>query len=101
MPAFFTFTDDLHAEINRQAADARGEPWPHLVLTVRPHHVRGFTVGGDRAYDMDLHHDRARYAVQRIRAYCHTNHCTAQVTVYAPNGEKFCEVEIIRRDPTR
>ena len=92
MASFFTFTDVAA----RAAADARGAPWPHLALKVRRHHVRGFSLHGERACEIGEHHAFARDAVRAARAFCRRHRYTAHIRVYDVHGDLFREIELLR-----
>ena len=90
--SFFSFTQVA----DRAAADLRGEPWPHLQLSVRRHDIRGYSVRGPHEADIGAHHDRANDAVRAIRAYCRRERVTARVNVYDADGNLYTVVEIQR-----
>ena len=71
-------------------------PKRHLVLKVRAHHVSGFNLQGDRASEIGGHFASARGAVQAVRSFARRSACTANITVYTPDGEIFCVKEVIR-----
>ena len=67
----------------------------HLVLAVRRHHVAGYTVRGVRELEVGQHYASANEAVKAVRRFCRMAHCTARVSVYAPDATLWTMVEIL------